>query len=677
MKRVLLFAMALVFGFSLAAQNLKPNLKAEKPVFTKRISAEPQNTAMVGKSHQANLNPTFKGTDVVSIVDIGTSANAYSYGYNGGQKNIVAVNNDLNTVTNFHRMGGNLDPGGYSGDLGYDVSFDGGMTFTNMIECYVATENAGGEYYLDAARYPNHGIYNPIGNTDPNNAYLTFFAATIDLSNDPAGWGGYGYGTHKLGSAANVDTTKHLRSSRTSDGVYQEIPDGYCVTNLGDVWVGDLNKNWTSGSLVYEGSMIINHGTWDEAEADFVYEEILMECEVQPASTVPAYQKIEFAPDGLTGYILVLADIGEVEISTDLSYYPVLWRTEDGGETWTDPIPVALAGEDGIPEVLNFLSDEEIAELYEEPLPERDEIPFTTSFDCDLSVDAFGNPHIAVVVGITGSDAYSILTGISPSSGFAFTSVFMLSSVDKGEEGSWYGHEMGRPVSFRGEFGTDYTEDNRVQIARTPAGDKMFVAWLDTDTTVSVENNAPDIWCRGIDLMTNTLTADESGDDMPTNVTFGSEGTFSAYFFVMGNEVFDDGMGNYTIPFVYENMTPTDPGQPVQYKYIQDFMFTEADFAYVGVEENEMAQVNFAEVSQTMPNPATNNAKFTVTLQENTNVNIQVTNLMGQTVKVLPTQSMQAGVNTVNINVSDLTSGVYFYTVEVGNEAITKKMIVE
>ncbi len=668
--------MTLVFGLSLAAQNLKPNLEAEKPVFTKRISAEPQNTTVAGKSHQANTSHAFKGTDVVSIIDIGTSANAYGYGYAGGQKNLLAVNNDLNTVTNFHRMGGDCDPGGYSGDLGYDISTDGGMTWEMCIEVYVATENAGGTYFLDAARYPNHGIYNPLGNTNPNDALVAFFAPNLDGSNDPAGWGGYSYGIHHIGSPANVDTTKNLRSSRPADGVYQEIPDGYCITSTGDVWVGDLNKNWSSGTLVYEGNMIINHGTWSETEGDFVFEEMLMDCEVIPESTLPTYQKIEFAPDGMIGYILVLADIGEVSISEGQSYYPVLWRTEDGGESWTDPIPVAIAGEDGIDAVLNYLSDEEIAELFVEPLPDRDEIPFTTSFDCDLSVDAFGNPHIAVVIGVTGGDPYSILTGISPSSGYAFTSVFMLSSVDKGEEGSWFGHEMGRPVSFRGNFG-DLTEDNRIQISRTPAGDKMFVAWLDTDTTVSAENNAPDIWARGFDLVTNSLTADENGNDMPTNVTFGSEGTFSAYFFAMGNEVFVDGMGNYTIPFVYENMTPTDPAQPVQFKYIQDFMFTDADFLWVGVEENEMARVNFAEVSQSMPNPATNNAKFTVTLQENTSVNIQVTNLMGQTVKTFPTQSMQAGANTVNINVSDLTSGVYFYTVEAGNEAITKKMIVK
>jgi hypothetical protein len=678
MRKTFLFLTALIIGFAVVAQNqsLKSNLKAEKPIFEKMLSMEPQNPNVVGESHKANTPAAYKNTDAVTVISIGTSANAYGYGYAGGQKNLVAVNNELNTVTNIHRMGGDLDPGGYSGDLGYDASFDGGLTWNNMVECYVATENAGGEYFLDAARYPNHGIYNPIGNTDPNEAYLTFFAPNIDLSNDPAGWGGYSYGIHKMGSPANVDTTKHLRSSRPADGIYQEIPDGYCVTSLGDVWVADLNKNWSSGALVYEGNMIINHGTWDETEMDFVYEEILIDCPVQPASTLPAFQQIEFAPDGLTGYILVLADNGEVEISKDMSYYPIIWRTEDGGETWSDAIPVAIAGEDGIAQVQNYLSDEEIAELFLEPLPDRDEIPFTTSFDCDLSVDANGNPALAVVIGVTGADPYSILTGISPSSGFAFTSAFLLHSVDKGEEGSWFGHEMGRPVSFRGNFG-DLTEDNRIQIARTPAGDKMFVSWLDTDTTVSAENNAPDIWARGINLTENTLTRDENGEAMPTNVTFGSEATFSAYFFAMGNEVFDDGNGNYTIPYVYENMTPTDPAQPVQYKYIQDFMYTDADFLYVGMEESEMAGSDFAIVSQTMPNPAVTSANFNVTLTETTNVSVHVTNLMGQNVMSLPVRTMQAGANPVSIDVTGLTSGVYFYTVEAGNKAITRKMVVK
>ena len=40
-------------------------------------------------------------------------------------------------------MGGSLDPGGYSGDLGYDISTDGGMTWTNMVECYISNISGG------------------------------------------------------------------------------------------------------------------------------------------------------------------------------------------------------------------------------------------------------------------------------------------------------------------------------------------------------------------------------------------------------------------------------------------------------------------------------------------------------------------------------------------------------
>jgi len=679
MKKTLLFILALMVGFAVVAQRatLKENLPTEKANFADRVDPLPVQSHVIGKEHKANVPAQYKATNNVSIVSIGTSANAYGYGYAGGQKSLLNANSDLNVVTNFHRMGGTLDPGGYSGDLGYDISFDGGWTWTNMVECYVASENAGGQYFIDAARYPNHGVYNPVGNTDPTNAYLAFFAPNLDGSNSSDSWGGYSYGIHKLGSPSNVDTTKHLLSSRPADNYWQYIPDGYAMVSANaEYWVADLNQNWSSGALVWLQEMIISHGVWDEAQEDFVLSQFKVPCPTQPGVGRPALQKVEFSPCGQFGYIAVLSDNGGVPISTDVSYYPVFWRTEDGGQTWTDDIAVAIAGPNGIGGVLNYLSDAEIAELYNPPLPSREEIEFTTAFDFDLSVDMYGNPHIAVVVGITGSSAYSIITGKSNVTGYAFTSSFLLSSMDRGEPGSWIGYELGRLVSFRGNFG-DLTEDNRIQISRTPAGDKMFVGWLDTDTTVSSENNAPDIWARGVDIVNHTLTTNPAGQNRPNNVTFGSEGTFSAYFFAMGNEVLVHGDGSYTVPFTYQSMNPANPAQAVQFKYIQDFKYSDADFSIVGINENKISKVEFAEVSQTVPNPATTTARFNVTLNEPATVTVKVTNMMGQVVKTIPAASFQAGVNPVAIDVTDLTSGVYFYTVEAGKNAITKKMIVK
>lgn len=674
MKRTLLIVMTMVFGFAMMAQNavVKSNIPFEKINRTDKVAYAPEQSAASAMEYNIQRPAVYKSTDAVSIINIGTSANAYSYGYAGGQKSILAANNDINTVTHFHRMGGELDPGGYSGDLGYDISTDGGMTWTNMVECYTATNNAGGEYYTDAGRYPNHGIYNPMGNTDPNEAFVTFFAATLDGTNGANSWGGYGWGRASIGDL--TDTTKHLISSDPANGKFQYIPDAYTVTAMGDFWVADLNQDWRSGALVWLNETIISHGIWDAASETYTLEQEIIDVETLPDASRPALQKIEFTPDGQIGYIVVLSDNGSVEISSGMSYYPILWRTEDGGQTWSDPIPVAIAGEDGIADVQNYLSDEEIAELYLAPVPAREEIPFTTAFDFDLSVDAWGNPHIGVVCGVS-VDAYTIATGISPSSRYAFTSVFLLSSTDMGNEGSWYGHQMGRPVSFRGTFGTDFTEDNRTQICRSEDGTKMFVAWLDTDTTVSAENSSPDIWVRGYDLVLNAATANDMVEDRPSNVTWGSEGMFQAYFFIMSNVALEDGAGNFTIPFTYQQFETID--LPTQYKYVQDFSFNQADFIIVGINDAPVAKQEFVSVSQTMPNPAASVARFTVALAEAAMVNVTVTNMMGQTVQTIPARKLQAGVNELQLNVADLSSGVYFYTVEAGKEVVTKKMIVK
>ncbi len=419
-----------------------------------------------------------------------------------------------------------------------------------MVECYVATENAGGEYYIDAARYPNHGIFNPIGNTDPNEAHVHFFAATLDASNsgEASGWGGYGYGWTKIGDP--TDTTKNLSTSNPADEYFQYIPDAYTMTSLGEYWVPESSFDWTSGTGVYhdDSKILVNHGAWDPVEERFGREYFYLELEIVPEIYGPVFTKVEFSPDGQIGYIVLIGDDSEVEYpqSAMRGLYPILFRTEDAGETWSDPIAVTLSGDDGIEGVLNYLTDEELAVLYE-PVPDREELVFVTDGDCDVSVDQDGNPQIAIFISVNLETNYSYYYGRIAPDGHSIGAPFLLSSTDRGEEGSWIGYNLGRTYNYTYDYDTDFGEQNRIQIARTPAGDKMFVSWADTDTTVSPDyNNAPDIWARGVNLNTQTMSQDNDGLELPNNVTFGSEATFQAYFFCMANEVFDDGAGNYT-----------------------------------------------------------------------------------------------------------------------------------
>lgn len=674
MKNVLLCLLALTIAIGGYAQQkpvFKGDVKSNTVISPERIGWEPVKTKPVTSStiNTPVTNQNNRDVNFVSVISIGTSVNAYGWGYGGGQKAILAANNDINTVSAIHRMGGTLDPGGYSGDLGVDVSTDGGMTFTNMNEIYTSTIS-GGTYNTDAARYPNHGIYNPAGNTEPGNAHITYFAPTLDGSNAADSWGGYAFGRAKIN--AYTDSTKNLWSTASPYFLY--IPDAYDVSSAGIALCVDVNQDWSSGSVVYQNSLIVARGEWDEGVGDFVFEKSLIDFPVNAASTRPAHVSFGWAPDGLTGWIVVICDNDQVAPLTDLHYYfPVFFKTTDGGLTWSDPIAVQLDGPNGLWGVLNYLTDQQITDLYEPPAPARDEIPYTTAFDCDIVVDAWGNPHLATIIGVGASSEYSI---ISAAEYFAAFDIF---SIDGGT--TWEGYKCGNGNMFRGTFGTDYTEDNRIQAARTQDGTKVFITWLDTRLEGAEENTAPDIFIRGIapNVPPNPykFTGDLDGLDMPVNVTTFSEAMWQSYFAVTASIAFDDGNGNYTVPMAYQQMTtPFDPALPVQFKYIQDFMFTDADFIFTGVNEQEEVK-SITSVSQNYPNPFSQNSTVRVNLEQKANLSLVVTNLLGQQVMRIERGDVPAGDYDFQIDGSQLTNGVYFYTVNAGDESVTRKMVIE
>lgn len=668
MKKFLLFTLALFIGASTMAQQahkFKIDSKDQKKIEAPAIGIEPvKSVAIITSEVQSEvITPADRNVNIVTVIDLGTSANAYGYGYGGGQKSLVWVEPELNMVTNFHRMGGALDPDGYSGDLGYDISFDGGATWTTMVECYVAIDNGGGEYYYDAARYPNHSIYNPTGNVD--DAYVTFFAPALDGTNsaDDTGWGGYARGTSDISDPSL--TTRNLISS---DGdYYQYIPDSYELTTLGDVWVVDANQDWNSGSLVYQDNMIINHGTWDGAE--FVYTQDLIDFEVDADLGRPTFIQVAFAQDGLTGYIATIANDGSAEdIGGGGNIYPIYWKTTDGGENWEGPTFVQLDGPNGIGGIVyHHLTDQAIEELFEAPVPSREEISYTTAFDMNVTVTSSGNLHMAVIIGPTGSDAFSITTAKG------YLAAVDIFTNDGGT--TWYAEEMGRVATFRGNFG-DLTEDNRIQITSDQTGSKIFVSWLDTDIEDAEDNDSPNIWCRGFEPSTYMKTADASGLDAPTNVTKFSAGMWQSYFYIAPKWCFETD-GTYTIPFTYEEMDPADPAVAVQFKYITDFSYSASDFTVQGVNDPIKVVNNLSSVSQNFPNPFNNESYVTVTLTEGTNLSLEVYTLTGQMVSARDYGYKSNGSHTLTISGADLNTGIYFYTVTAGENKVTRKMIVE
>jgi hypothetical protein len=661
MKKLTLIAAGVLFCVAATCQQHatpKPTFQAYKAPVLKQALENPQ--------HSKQINPAIhnmEGGDFVSIASIGTAGNAYGYAARAGS--FVCVNQEINTVTNFHFMGGYLDPGGFTGDLGYDISTDGGMTWTNMIEIYTANDSTGGGYFTDAARYPNHGIYNPIANTEPNEAYVAFFASALG-GGGGIPWSGYMYGRGNIGNID--DTTSHFIPADTVTGMFPSIIQGYTMTNLGEFWAVCANQDWSSGTIVFLEELVLTRGIWNDEIEDFEVTQSLLPCETLN-NFAPADIKVEFSPDGQTGYIAALTDNGTVPFSSGRSLYPILWKTTDAGDTWIGPMPVAIAGGDGISEIQNFLSDDELAELFGTPIPDVEEIEFTTAYDFDLSVDAWGNPQIAVICGITGEDPYSIITAMSEVSGYIFTSAFLINSMDGGENFSAY--NLGRQKTFRGTFG-DITTDNRIQIARSHDGTKMFVSWLDTDLPGVYDNQQPDIYARGVDIVFQKVTENENGEPLPNNVTEFSEGMWQAYFFAMGNEVFSENE-IWTIPYVYMDLDPLFLSEPIQFRYVQDFDYTIYDFPIDGVDELN----NGIEVTQNYPNPAKGTTTVTFSLKEPAKLSFEILNITGQKVFEIPPQKYSNGQHQISFDVSQLPGGVYFYTLTSGEGQVSRKMIVE
>jgi hypothetical protein len=82
-------------------------------------------------------------------------------------------------------------------------------------------------------------------------------------------------------------------------------------------------------------------------------------------------------------------------------------------------------------------------------------------------------------------------------------------------------------------------------------------------------------------------------------------------------------------------------------------------------------------VTQNFPNPFSTTSTIKVTLDNTANLTLEISNLMGQKVFQEDLGSMPAGTHPVTIDATNLDAGVYFYTIKIGTNSVTKRMIVE
>ncbi len=109
--------------------------------------------------------------------------------------------------------------------------------------------------------------------------------------------------------------------------------------------------------------------------------------------------------------------------------------------------------------------------------------------------------------------------------------------------------------------------------------------------------------------------------------------------------------------------------------FITLIKWNKLSYCYSGI--NEKQGKPSLSLSQNVPNPFDGLTEVNVYHQNAGDISLEVTNIAGKTVMTMEKTNVQPGVSKFVIDGSQFAAGVYFYTVQQGDQRITKKMVVQ
>ncbi|WP_417609336.1 T9SS type A sorting domain-containing protein [Owenweeksia hongkongensis] len=617
-------------------------------------------------AQEGDYIPIKKGTSVVST-SLGKASNAYSTAF--GSKTYLWVDPSINTITFTHRNDVGLFPSETSGHLRYDVSKDGGTTW-NVDQGPIWSPTGAQGALNGPARYPQGVIVNPTGNTQPDSAYLAFFAPTLNGTNSAGSWGGQVFGSIQL-DGSNLDVSE--LTTDPANGIFFQVSDDFTFVADSQIVVG-LNQgdDVTSGTVMYNDTLILTKGKWNAStkslDQSFVKAYFPFETDTAgtAGNTIFGDCKVAFSPDGSVGYISGIGYLDDANVAPYGVYSPAVIKTTDGGKTWSAQTGVNLDNL-VITNHGNTLLDS-LSDLY----PAWAIGALTTAFEHDLVVDKNGNPHIVCNV-VPSANNTLTSTGTSGTAFSVYSALNMIVDVYSTDGGtSWEAHLIDTASTFRGEYGpaAEVAEDNRPQVARTPDGSVLIYAYGDTDflTFGIADNLFPDIKMRSLDVDNDQLG--------PLSVmTNNQSDKGTANMFNLPHIVYaPNANGEIHVPATATEFTNDDRTlvtSSVQYIYY-DLMYNMN--SGIGITEFDVEK---GEVSSIYPNPASNNAWMEYSVKVPGEYTIQISSITGVVVKSIELGNVGSGNYKQQLMTENLTNGVYVVTLRSGDYASSQRMVIQ
>ncbi|MFK7933994.1 MAG: T9SS type A sorting domain-containing protein [Saprospiraceae bacterium] len=415
-----------------------------------------------------------------------------------------------------------------NGKFRYDISTDGGITFTTDIGVLNNTHTL-------ESRFPQITGYNPNSSNMAANTELIYWGMTIDANDNPDG--------HVAGNGV-VTTMKPVNFSENylfqSFNTYK--PGGLCEGKSGEFWLVEADHDDTK----FIDFISFTKGTYNNMTNAISW--------TVPFTPRPAHQStpakimepgpdMAFAPNGLNGWA---AFGGEVTGSTTGVYAPVFYQTTDGGVNWSDEI------------FINFNSFNTItSRLNNAFVGASNDYGMIGGFD--LTVDAAGNPHLLTVVGHVDDfveqrgDYARMLVDLTTKDGGLTWEVLYIAPI----------------LTTQGAFGNfpSVEMNNYCQVARSADGNYIFYSWVDqiirdgNDDLIYNDLLAPNLRSAGYRITDGYRTCISKVSDLD----FVWEGR--ALFPTVSPVVLGDENSGFKLPTVSVEMLTNEPSEPCQFYY--------------------------------------------------------------------------------------------------------------
>ncbi len=544
MKRILLLTTLIAFVYMVTAQTTFPKVKNSD-------ARKLQTTNLVesGIQSSSGTHVPYRGGNTVAL---GTAGNLFTI--LNGESNMIDYDPALNSLIFIHRTDPTIHLPDNVGQYRYDLSTDGGLSWT--IDHGIL--NPSGDANMLNGRFPQATFYNPIGNTDPNNAYIVY-SGTYHTGSPNGAWVGTFTGVEKLDGTGQTETINDTRAMPIGGNT---IIGGALVPGKpGTFWTINKHTRLTFTSNVDSVTgLLIGEGTFTGADVSWTYDTIGLDLNYSYDNAGHLLAPlIAFDPTGRYGWIACGADLNTNPVTGGV-YTPVFWSSTDSGATWSSAIQVD-------PRAFTSITD-----LYSDSINLGGAVGIKETDPCmiyagsDLIVDANGNPHFMTPIG------YSLWAN-PPTNGPYWISAGFINMFDFTYDGTnWDAMYIDSLSNYDGPMVGALREANRPNISRTPDGNKLFFCWLDTDPPLT-ENNFPDCRVKMYDIVAQTWTE-------TVNTTLNSAFESQAFYASVSPTAIVVAPGQYIIPTVITEIGATELSSTKFHYYESQIGSVLAGFTY-------------------------------------------------------------------------------------------------